>query len=540
LAANDGDAGLAPLREKFIRRSAQRLDDASHLIDLISADPDDRGALDEAMRKLHGLAGLGATFGFDDVTRIARQGEREMQLLLEAGKAPDAEAIAAFRACLQQLRVCFEHGGQEPAAIEVPKADGSQKPVDVVLLEDDATGHAIMRKVLERHGFSVRGAYSRAEAIALLDTHLPDVLVTDVLVPDGSGYDVVEHLRSIPGGDLPPVVVTSGLQGFLDRVEAIRRGADSFFEKPIDYAAMVRTVENLLERTKEEAPRVLFVTTDEESAELVSSTLTSAGCEVQIGAEIKRFDAELVTVRPDIVLLDAREPRAGDLARYVHQKQGLATIPVVLVGGEDSSKARIDCVRAGADDLLADPVSPRLLIATVAARIERSRLIRNLVERDGLTGLLTHSAFMGEMKRVWNERRQFPERQPSMILLDIDFFKQVNDTYGHPAGDRVLVALAATLRRNLRRSDIIARYGGEEFAIVLEDLATADAGRLVDRIREEFAAVEQREGERTFVVSFSAGAASVPDSTDPEAWPAAADQALYRAKREGRNRVVVA
>jgi diguanylate cyclase (GGDEF)-like protein len=540
LAGNDDDAGLALLREKFVRSSARRLDDTAHLIDLIGADPSDRGPLDEAMRKLHGMAGLGTTFGFADVTRIARQGEREMQLLLEAQQAPDAEAIAGFRACLQQLRICFEHGGQEPAAIDTLKSDGSRKPVDVVLLEDDATGHAIMRKVLERHGFSVRGAYSRAEAIALLDMYLPDVLVTDVLVPDGSGYDVVEHLRAIPGGDLPPVVVTSGLQGFLDRVEAIRRGADSFFEKPIDFSAMVRTIENLLERTKEEAARVLFVTTDEEEAELVSSALTSAGCEVQVSAELKRFDAELVTVRPDIVLLDAREPRAGDLARYVHQKQGLATIPVVLVGGEDSPNARIECVRAGADDLLPDPVSPRLLIATVAARIERSRLIRNLVERDGLTGLLTHSAFMGEMKRVWNERAQFPGRQPSMILLDIDFFKQVNDTYGHPAGDRVLVALAATLRRNLRRSDIIARYGGEEFAIVLADLATADAGRLVDRIREEFAALEQREGERTFVVSFSAGAAAVPDGNDPEAWPAAADQALYRAKREGRNRVVIA
>jgi diguanylate cyclase (GGDEF)-like protein len=540
LGANDDDAGLALLREKFVRRSAQRLDDLAHLIDLIDADPSDRGPLDEAMRKLHGMAGLGTTFGFADVTRIARQGEREMQLLLEGSQMPDVTAIAGFRTCLQQLRVCFEHGGQEPAAIEALPAEGTRKPVDVVLLEDDATGHAIMRKVLERHGFSVRGAYSRAEAIALLDSHLPDVLVTDVLVPDGSGYDVVEHLRSIPGGDLPPVIVTSGLQGFLDRVEAIRRGADSFFEKPIDYAAMVRTVESLLERTKEEAPRVLFVSTDDESAELVSSTLTSAGYDVQVSAEIKRFDAELVTVRPDLVLLDAREPRAGDLARYVHQKQGLATIPVVLVGGEDSARARIECVRAGANDLLPDPVSPRLLIATVAARIESSRLIRNLVERDGLTGLLTHSAFMGQMKRVWKERAQFPGRQPSMILLDIDFFKQVNDTYGHPAGDRVLVALAATLRRNLRRSDIIARYGGEEFAIVLEDLATADAGRLVDRIREEFAAIEQREGDRTFVVSFSAGAASVPAGNDPEAWPASADEALYRAKREGRNRVVVA
>jgi len=534
LAAND-DPGLGPLREKFIRSSAKRLEDTAHLIDLIAADPSDRATLDEAMRKLHGMGGLGTTFGFPEVTRIARQGERDMQALLETGTDPDEAAIARFRACIEELRGCFDHGGSQPVLAN----HGGSMNADVVLLEDDPVGHATLKEVLQRQGFSVRGAYSKAEAVALLDARLPDALVTDILVPDGSGYEVVQYLRSLPGGDVPPAIVTSTLQGFLDRVEAIRRGADSFFEKPIDFATLVRTVENLLERAREEPPRVLFIGTEDDEAELTSSTLTSAGYQVQLCAEIKRFDAELATVRPDLVLIDAREVRACELARYVHQKPGLATTPVVLIGGEDSSRARIECVRAGADDLLPGEVDPRLLIATVTARIERARYVRNLVERDGLTGLLTHSTFMREMKRVWGERMLFPARQPSLILLDVDGFKHINDAYGHLAGDRVLSSLAASLRRNLRRSDLIGRYGGDELAIVLADLPSADAGRLADRIREEFGALQQRQGDETFAASFSAGVAAVPDGDDPEAWPSAADKALYRAKREGRNRVVV-
>ncbi len=532
---------LEELREKFIRNSAGRLEDLAALIQLLASTPADSGALDELMRKLHGLAGLGATFGFVGVTTIARHAEIECQRVLNESRITTPELVEMLGETLHALRAEFESGGAPlpPFSFTGPTRHAE---VDAVLLEDDPIAHGLLARILAKQGCSVRSAYTKADAIRLIDEKIPDALVADVMVPDGSGYDVVEHLRKKPGGDVPPVIITSAVQGFLDRVEAVRRGADAFFEKPIDFEVLVRTFENLLERTRESTPRILHVTDEDSDTEFIESVLESAGYIVRISRDARRFDAELGNFRPDLVLLNAEINAASpfDLTRWARQKQGLATMPVLILGGSGSPEMRMSCVRSGADDWLPLPLHPGLLLATVSARLEHARYVRNLLEHDGLTGLLTHSAFMRQMHRVWDEHERDSARRPSFILIDLDLFKHVNDTYGHPVGDRVLASLAAVLRKNLRRSDIIGRYGGEEFSVLLDDLPTSDAVRLMERIRLEFAETEHHDDSgRSFKVTFSAGISSIPaGATDPETWTVAADHALYAAKSEGRNRIV--
>ncbi|MEO8034672.1 MAG: diguanylate cyclase, partial [Acidobacteriota bacterium] len=220
------------------------------------------------------------------------------------------------------------------------------------------------------------------------------------------------------------------------------------------------------------------------------------------------------------------------------QKQSGATIPVVILGPPEVEE-EILSIRAGVDDYLGTPVDPRLLLAFVEARIDRSRYLRNLIEHDGLTGLLTHSAFMRRVKICYDERSRKPDRPPLLVFGDLDHFKQINDTFGHPVGDRVLIALGSLLRKRMRRSDVVARYGGEEFAILLDDLSAEDGLRLTDRIRQEFADFEHRdESGAAFRVTFSAGIAPLSDDMTVEQWKVAADQALYSAKAGGRNRIV--
>jgi diguanylate cyclase (GGDEF)-like protein len=540
---SDTGAALDDLREKFIRNSAGRLDDLTALVNLLAANPADRSALDETMRKLHGLAGLGGTFGFNSVTTIGRQAESECQAALaEASPAP-TDLIDRLRDAITALRLEFASGGMAAPEIStgVPPTEAH---VDIVLLEDEPIAHEMLLRVLQKQGYRVRSAHTKCEALQLIEEKLPDALVSDILVPDGSGYDVVSALRARAGGEAPPVIVTSAVQGFLDRVEAVHRGADAFFEKPIDFAALVRTLENLLDRTRESTPRVLLVARQDADTEFEESVFGSAGYNLRVSREPRRFDAELSTFRPDLVLLSAHldDASASDLTRWVRQKQGMTTVPVVVVGGDGSGETRVQCVRAGAEDWLPDGVAPGLLLATVAARIERARYVCNLLEHDGLTGLLTHSAFIDQLHRVWHECQRQTRRSPSLILIDIDHFKLVNDSYGHPIGDRVLAAIGVLLRRKLRRSDTIARYGGEEFAVLLDDLAAPDAVRLIERVRTEAAALQHfDEGGQPFHVTFSAGVASVPDgATEPEAWTSAADRALYAAKNQGRNCVVTA
>jgi diguanylate cyclase (GGDEF)-like protein len=543
LADDTALSALNDLREKFIRNSAGRLDDLAALVSLLAANPADPGTLDETMRKMHGLAGLGATFGFNDVTTIARRAEIECQQVMADARPAPADLIGRLRDAVEALRQEFVRGGAAAPPINTGIAR-SEVHADVVLLEDDPIAHEMLLRVLEKQGYSVRSAHTKGHALRLIDEKTPDALVSDVLVPDGSGYDVVSHLRARTGGEVPPVIVTSAVQGFLDRVEAVRVGADAFFEKPIDFAAFVRTLENLLERTREITPRALLVTTRDADTDFIESIFGSAGYNLRVSREPRRFDAELSGLRPDLVLLaaDLEDGGAYDLTRWLRQKGGLATVPVLMLGGDGSTEMRIRCVRAGADDWLPDGVAPGLLLATAAARIERARYVRNLLEHDGLTGLLTHSAFMSQLHRLWHEHERHTGRTPSLILIDVDHFKRVNDSYGHPVGDRVLAALGVLLRGSLRRSDIIGRYGGEEFAVLLDDLPTQDAARLMDRIRADAAALQHSDdGGGSFRVTFSAGVASIPaGTTEPEAWTSAADQALYRAKNEGRNCVVTA
>jgi diguanylate cyclase (GGDEF)-like protein len=199
-------------------------------------------------------------------------------------------------------------------------------------------------------------------------------------------------------------------------------------------------------------------------------------------------------------------------------------------------------LRAGGDDFIVKPATPALLLTAVASHLERARLLRSYMERDGLTRLLTHSAFLDRLREAYDRSRRRPEHHPVLVMMDLDAFKAVNDRFGHAVGDRVLMAFASLLRQRVRHSDVVGRYGGEEFALLIEALDEADALRLSERLRQDFAATDQVAPDGTrFRVTLSAGVAALDAAaTSFEGWKKAADDALYRAKAEGRNRVLTA
>jgi diguanylate cyclase (GGDEF)-like protein len=163
------------------------------------------------------------------------------------------------------------------------------------------------------------------------------------------------------------------------------------------------------------------------------------------------------------------------------------------------------------------------------------------MERDGLTRLMTHSAFLERAKDAHERARRRSEVRPALVMLDLDRFKSVNDSFGHAIGDRVLVAFASLLRRRLRHSDVLGRYGGEEFGVLLEGLTEPDGLRLVEQLRSDFGALAHASSDGgRFHVTVSAGIACLDPGMSFEEWKKAADDALYRAKADGRDRVVIA
>jgi diguanylate cyclase (GGDEF)-like protein len=413
-------------------------------------------------------------------------------------------------------------------------------PFDILVVDSDPEILASLQGLAAREGMSVRGAGNREEALAELSRRPPDALIVDTRLPEGSGSEVVEHARSLPAGESMAILMVGGPSPFVNRVDAIHCGADAYFDKPVRVEELMRRLEHLLERGRTEPPRVLSVEDDPDQAAFIRAVLESAGYRVRICADAKNLEAELSAFRPDLVLLDIQLPGADgySLARYIRQQEAHAALPILFLTTQSQIESQIESMRSGGDEHLVKPVSPGLLLSAAAARIERARFLRNLLERDGLTRLLTHTAFLERARAVISEKARHPGTPVAMVILDLDAFKSLNDRYGHPVGDKVLCSLAGLLRRRIRQSDHLGRLGGDEFAAVIENIGENQAVRLLERMREEFSALDQvaTDGSR-FHATFSAGIAVLEPNMDAGLWRERADAALYAAKSRGRNRV---
>jgi diguanylate cyclase (GGDEF)-like protein len=536
------DDELAELRALYLREAGGRIDELDHALDLLERDGSDARALQDLRRGFHAFTGSGATYGLPAVSTLGLEAERRCTTV-GAGPAVVSD-LEDWREAVNGLRRELAAADPQAGPAAEAAARGVERPLPSILVvqEDPAEREALVR-ALGQESFAVRAAAAPEGALTALDAHLPDALIVDAAGDQAAAFALVERLRARPGGDRPAVLVVARHGGVLDRVEAIHCGADGHFTKPIDVVALVRRLRFLLDREGAEPPRILSVEDDPQQAAFLRTVLASAGYEFRAVEDPARLESELAAFRPDLVLMDVLLPGVSgyDLVRSLRQDERYATLPVIVLTTQGELDARIEAARAGGDEHLVKPVSPALLLSTVAARVERGRFLRLLVERDGLTGLLTHTTLLERARAVIAKKRRDPSRQASWIMIDLDRFKAVNDDHGHPTGDQVLVRLAGLLRARLRQADVVGRYGGEEFAVVLEDLTPEEATRLVERLRADFGGIEHRSREGTaFRVTFSAGLASVQDGESVSAWVHAADRALYAAKEGGRNRVVVA
>jgi diguanylate cyclase (GGDEF)-like protein len=327
----------------------------------------------------------------------------------------------------------------------------------------------------------------------------------------------------------------------MNKVEAIHGGADGYFEKPVDWKALMRRLQHLLDASQSHAARILSVEDDPQQASYLKSILESGGYEVAVCADPKRFEATLSEFRPDLVLMDILLPDISgyDLVRYLRQDERNAALPVLFLTTESQMQSRFRSAQVGGDDHLTKPIVPPVLLSVVASRLERARFLKNLLNRDGLTRLFTHTALIERAQALHAQKARDPSRHFAWVMIDLDHFKSVNDRFGHPVGDRVLATLAALLRRRLRQSDTIGRYGGEEFVVLFEGLPEPDVLHLMGRVLEEFREIDlEAPGKPAFRATFSAGVAMLTEDMTLDGWKKAADDALYAAKAAGRNRIL--
>lgn len=268
--------------------------------------------------------------------------------------------------------------------------------------------------------------------------------------------------------------------------------------------------------------------------------LGQAGIETRLVTDPRNLLSELSAFNPDLVLMDVQlGSRSGiHLARMIRYESRWLGLPIIYLSAEDNPEDQLDALSRGADEFLVKPVTDRYLVRAVRIRCQRARQLSDLMNKDSLTGLLKHSLIKQEVGRELARCRR--DGRPScVVMLDIDHFKAVNDTWGHSQGDVVIRALANMLRLRLRESDRVGRYGGEEFLLVLPHCDEDSAAQLIDSIRLGFSDIDFGTGEQRFRVTCSAGVAMINRFDHAEGAITAADKALYARKQSGRNGVTI-
>jgi diguanylate cyclase (GGDEF)-like protein len=285
---------------------------------------------------------------------------------------------------------------------------------------------------------------------------------------------------------------------------------------------------------------ILVADDDRVTRAMVTAWLTASGYQV-IGAA--DGDEALALVRehdPDLVLVDVTMPgRDGYEVCAAMQAERRTPPPVIFLTAHGQTDARVAGLDAGAVDYIVKPFANEELVARVRAALRTKAVHDGLAEtaaRDGLTGVFNRRELDARAEQAVALASRHG-RRIACLLLDIDHFKQINDTHGHAAGDAVLREVARRIVRASRLSDIVGRYGGEEFVVVLPETDARGAVAAADKLRSELAGSPIAAGETSITVRASVGAAEWSEAMGaPADLYAAADRALYRAKELGRDR----
>lgn len=322
------------------------------------------------------------------------------------------------------------------------------------------------------------------------------------------------------------------------RLAAVRAGGRDFFCGSLDASQLLERLEGLSQISQQEPYRVLIVDDSRTQALHTERVLNSAGIITRTLTEPTRTLAELADFQPDLIILDMYMPecRGTELATVIRHHERYVSVPIIYLSAEDDPDKQLVAMSEAGDDFLTKPVPARHLIATVRNRAARARHLKSRMVRDSLTGLYNHTHTLQLLEDARLRARR--DGQPlAFAMLDIDHFKQVNDRYGHPMGDRVIKSLALLLKQRLRKSDYIGRYGGEEFAVVLPGTSADNAARVLDEIRRRFAEIRHPAQPQDLSCTFSCGISELRGDEEGKVLASQADEALYCAKHAGRNQV---
>jgi len=296
--------------------------------------------------------------------------------------------------------------------------------------------------------------------------------------------------------------------------------------------------------------RIGIVDDDPAIRRLVRLFLTRSGYDVVEFATASEAREQLNKIPWDLAILDRRLPDMDGamLAQELKSNPEFKTRFIIMLTGEADQEDKVEGLDLGADDYVTKPFQYPELLARIRAGkrivdlqkelLETNKRLERLSITDGLTNLCNHRYLQDELARAFDESARYG-RPLSLAMIDLDFFKKINDTYGHAVGDEVLKGVSKKFQESIRSTDLVARYGGEEFAVMMPETELSAALTFAEKIRKlvESSPIQTSAGAIPMTVSIGVSSVPHPDIHAPKELIVAADNALYRAKHAGRNQV---
>jgi diguanylate cyclase (GGDEF)-like protein len=496
----------------------------------------------ELIRIFHSMAGTASSFGYVKMGEYARKGESVLKAILRSCRIT-IEAKDTMQHCITGMKVALEdaktssNDAFELDISQVGREYSCQIHKTVIMVDDDEHFLAKLSFQLECFGYKVVKFHSLQEVEDTLPQLEPAGIIMDMAFPEGeaAGADSVKRLRTLKPYHIP-VIFLSRRNDIHSRLAAVKAGSDAYFLKPVRPTDLIDKLDELTRTEEPEHCRVLIVDDDKAMADYHAELLEQNGMKTLTLRDSLQILDYLSRFNPDLILLDLNMPECNgyELVKVIRQVPTYFRIPIVFLSGEKKLELQMEAMATGGDDFITKPVQCEQFISSVKLRAERMRMLRQYMERDGLSGLYNHSVMKQHIERLFLQAVR--SNQPvTLAMIDLDNFKGVNDTYGHGAGDLVILSVARLLEQRLRSLDVIGRVGGEEFAIIMPNTSVDCAYKLMEEIRKTFASICHESIRGLFHVTFSCGLASFPVYTDSASLYNSADKALYKAKAFGRN-----
>ena len=518
------DPALQELQREYLSTMPARLDELRS--DVAEFGAGRRGAADSLKTRLHRLAGSGGSYGFLELSSIAREAEHWL-----ARDPPSAEA--------SQLAAIVDRLAKAVGVAEAAIAQGSEvtgvgpTPRALVLMLPTAARDRIAQE-LRSAGYEVRFGNRRDDPASTPVAELPHLVVIGGEAGEGDPSAIASAWTRDPTRRPGAVVLVETLRA-VDRLRAIAAGVDAVF--PADQVEQkLPRYARTFARIGPPPSNVVVLGADGSQASAMAGALEQADIKVvrcPAGPQLQeRLERELT----DLVLVDARlaDPDAFAVIRLVRQDVRYSLLPVVVVGME-STADRIAALRAGADDFLLAGADPALVVQTVIARAARGRRVREMVHRDGLTGLLNHATLVSELENAveYSRRRGEPL---AFVRFELENFRRIGERLGPLIGDEVLLHVAAVFRSNVRASDVIGRCDGDAFGMLLRGASATGVAVLTEKLHRLLGEqpAKTTAGE-VGLLPVNVGAAVFPrDGMSAAELMHAADRALRKAgKQEG-------